>query len=809
MERQSLTIFPSLPFFTHWLSMYYAVALLSPPYTTLTYACPEYLPETLLCAGMRVAVPLGKGALRVGMVLHSTTEQARSDEKFTVRPLFWPLELQPLLSAEHMRMVEQLALRQYSTPGNILGHILPLGLRTTKVRLRYFDGAQPQLFSLKALAALSTDMQRTMADAFVAGQADMLAAVNKAAEGEVCVLACDPPWPVRPSAARQREVLEYLLEHGAVTRQTLVNALGAQGSAALSQLLKRGQVTIRPMDGEAEQDEAARANAALLPPPPAAFSLSEAQQEALQSLTAGLHAGTASTHVLFGVTGSGKTAVYLELAKACLEQGRSVLILAPEVALALKLRRDAACALPHFPLYFFHGYQSPALRERTFRELALRREPCLVVGTRSALFLPIPQLGAVVLDEEHDSSFKQDEGLSYQAKEVAWFRVAQNKALLVLGSATPDVKTFHAVEQGRLSVLRLPGRVGGGTLPEIQLVDISALGGSESLLAPESESALKETLKRGEQAVVLLNRRGYAPLMYCLDCNKVARCPHCEIGLTYHKGRERLVCHYCGYSVPFPSPCVHCKGMHFLPMGEGTEKLAESLSTLISPQSKVLRLDRDSTRRPGRMEEILESFARQEAQILVGTQMLSKGHHFPNVTLALVADGDLGLNLPDYRAAERTFQLLVQSAGRAGRGSKAGKVIIQTRDTRHYCWKYIQQADFEGFYADEIQRRQRRLYPPFVNLALIRLSFAVDYAEGPQTITNLGAFMRSLGKEMGLTVLGPAPAPLALLRGRKRFHCLLKGHDWAKLRQFYAAVLQKFGTQHIRIFLDLDPVNML
>ncbi|MEG2172759.1 MAG: primosomal protein N' [Desulfovibrionaceae bacterium] len=789
--------------------MNYSIALLSPPYSTLTYTCPEYLPAALLRAGMRVAVPLGKGAWRVGMILREAVAPAGTETAFTLRPVFWPLERQPLLSAEHMDMVEQLSLRQYSTPGNILGHILPLGLRTTKVRLRYFDGAQPQLFSLKALGALAADKLRELVEAFVRGQADMLAAVSNAAAGEVCVLACDPPWPVRPSAQRQREVLEYLLEHGAITRHSLVKALGRASSAALRQLLTRGQVNIRPMDTELEPDEAARAHAALLPPPPAAFVLSHAQQAALRIFIADMDAGKAASHVLFGVTGSGKTAVYLELARECLARGRSIILLAPEVALALKLRRDAACTLPHLPVFFFHGYQSPALRERTFRELALRREPCIVVGTRSALFLPIPRLGAVVLDEEHDSSFKQDEGLNYQAKEVAWFRVAQNKALLILGSATPDVKTFHAVEQGRLSLVRLPERVGGGTLPAIQLVDITSLAGSESLLAPESEVALKETLQRGEQAVVLLNRRGYAPLMYCLDCHSVARCPHCEIGLTYHKGRERLVCHYCGYSVPFPSPCTTCKGMHYLPMGEGTEKLAESLSTLMPPQTQVLRLDRDSTRRPGRMEEILEAFARQEAQILVGTQMLSKGHHFPNVTLALVADGDLGLNLPDYRAAERTFQLLVQSAGRAGRGSKPGKVIIQTRDTSHYCWKYIQQADFEGFYADEIQRRQRRLYPPFVYLALIRINYAVEYAEGPSRMAALASFMRGLGREMELTVLGPAPAPLALLRGRKRFHCLLKGHDWAKLRQFFATVQQKFSTQQLRIVLDLDPVNML
>ena len=337
-----------------------------------------------------------------------------------------------------------------------------------------------------------------------------------------------------------------------------------------------------------------------------------------------------------------------------------MLLLAPEVALALKLRRDASLALPDVPLYFFHGYQSAALREKTFRELAKRREPCLVVGTRSALFLPLPSLGAVVLDEEHDSSFKQDEGLTYQAKEVAWFRIAQAKGLLVLGSATPDLKTFYAVREAKIPVSTLPARVGGGTLPSIRLVDIRSMNCVESILAPETLSALKQTVEQGDQAVILLNRRGYAPLMYCIDCGKVARCPHCDIGLTYHKGRERLVCHYCGYSVPFPSPCPSCKGLHFHPMGQGTERVEEYIGTLLPPGGRVLRLDRDSTRRPGRMEEILESFARQEAQVLVGTQMLSKGHHFPHVTLAVVADGDIGLNLPDYRAAERTFQLLVQ-----------------------------------------------------------------------------------------------------------------------------------------------------
>lgn len=787
--------------------MFHAVALLSPPYSTLTYAAPADLPETLWQPGLRAAVPLGNGALRVGVLLDAGHSQTDLPPDITPRPLIWPLERSPLLSADHLDMIRQLAVRQATTPGNILGHILPPGLRTTQVRLRRFTGGKPQMLSLKALAQLPDAERAILAAAFRAGLADLAPARTDAAESEVCELHADPPWTVRPNALRQIALLDHLLEQGPCTRRALLRRLGEGAVPALESLVRRGLVRIRPPD-DADLEEK-EADESLLPPPPAAFVLSAEQQAALDSLRQALEADTASTHLLYGVTGSGKTAVYLELARACLERKRSVILLAPEVALALKLRRDAACALPGAPLYFFHGYQSPARRERAFRELAARQAPCLVIGTRSALFLPVPRLGAVVLDEEHDASFKQDEGLHYQAKEVAWFRVAQSRGLLVLGSATPDIKTFHAALAGALPVERLPRRVGGGALPDISLVNISGLAGSESLLAPESLEALRDTVRRGEQAVVLLNRRGYAPLMYCLDCAAVARCPRCEIGLTYHKGRERLICHYCGYSTPFPMVCPSCKGLHYLPMGEGTERLTETLSTLVAPQGNVLRLDRDSTRRPGRMEEILESFARQEAQILVGTQMLSKGHHFPNVTLALVADGDLGLNLPDYRAAERTFQLLVQSAGRAGRGSKAGRVLIQTRDTGHYCWKYIRENDFEGFYAEEIARRERRRYPPFVRLALIRISFAADFEAGPAAVNALGSRLRGLGKDLGVTVLGPAPAPLSLLRGRRRFHCLLKSADWPSIRRLYSDIAAGTDMRHLRLFLDLDPVNML
>ncbi|MBQ9104523.1 MAG: primosomal protein N', partial [Mailhella sp.] len=655
------------------------VAICTPPYTTLTYSTPEDFPGFSWVPGLRVAVPLGNGAIRVGVITEVFSDDdpralagasdgqhsTRSASDIKLRPVTWPLELTPLLPRDYLDTVIQLAARQYSSPGRILGNLLPQGLRVTaRIRVRQYlpdldgKGRKPRLLALRDIPAMPEQERTILARDFMDGRAELLMLAEDAADGELCVLNCEPPWPVRPNAIKQRELLDWLLQNGTVSRRRLRDAL-PDSSAVLTALVKAKLIELRPADAGLEEVEPGEA---LLPPPDAPFQLSADQQAALDTFRTEMDRLAAGeqrpfAHLLFGITGSGKTAVYLELAYACFLRGRSALILAPEVAIALKLRRDAEQRFPGMPIFFYHGYQSQMQRERTFRLLAERRDPCLIIGTRSALFLPLPPLGAIVLDEEHDGSFKQEDRLPYQAKEVAWERARRHRALLVLGSATPDIKTFYAARQGAFPLARLTHRVGGGTLPEIELVDIKEQPASR-LLSPRAIEALRETVQRGEQAVVMLNRRGYAPLMYCLDCGTVARCPNCDIALTYHKRREQMVCHYCSHARPYPSSCAKCGSLNFLPMGEGTEKLEESLAGeelagALPPGGRVLRLDRDSTSRPGRMEEILTAFARQEAQVLVGTQMLSKGHHFPNVTLALIVDGDMGLNLPDYRSAER------------------------------------------------------------------------------------------------------------------------------------------------------------
>lgn len=783
--------------------MWYA-ALLSAPFATLTYGHPPYIPEQGLGPGVRVLVPLGR-SLRQAVLVRRVRELPEDFPKGAeLKNVLWPVENEPLLDAAYMEMAETLAGRQMEETGRILENLIPAGLRSVKFSFKLYDPGYPARLTPRELAAKSEPEKAALWNLWTQGRMRVQATKAYAREQEYCALAMDPPWPVRPGAKRQIEVLEYLYDAGTAPRPTLVRDLGQGAAKALDTLAAKGLVSVggHPEISGQACEAPVEDPVEIIPTPE--------QQVCLDHLEAALAEPAPKARLVFGVTGSGKTLVYMRLARKALDMGRSVILLAPEVALACLLQRRARRFLPAARVVLYHGYLPPSERERVFMEVSRDNGPVVIVGTRSALFLPVSHPGLIVLDEEHDTSFKQEERLGYQAKEVAYFRANKAGALLVLGSATPDVKTFHAAQEGHVALDSMKSRVGKSNLPQVEMVDITTLGRDDGPFAPKAEAALREVVERGEQAVIMLNRRGYAPLMYCLDCGKVARCAHCDVGLTYHKSRERLVCHYCGDGEPFPSPCKHCGGVNYLPMGGGTERVEEALSVLLPEEAGVLRLDRDSARRPGRMEEILSDFAAGKAQVLVGTQMLSKGHHFPNVTLALVVDGDLGLNLPDYRAAERTFQLLVQVSGRAGRGEIPGRVLIQTRDVDHYCWRFVADCDYAGFYEQEVAKRQRYGYPPFVKLGLVRLSCPLDADGDAERIMDLARGLSAAGKKYGVRVLGPAPAPLALLRGRKRYQLMLKAADWPSIRAVYHAVRQELnGKRGIRASLDLDPVNML
>ncbi len=804
--------------------MFCTIALLSPPYGDFTYSIPSYIPIDALKKGLRVAVPFGNGKLRLGIILEIINEHNLQDN-VNIKPIVWTLEKDSLLSEEIIKLVQELSARQAQTCAQIYANILPQALRSMErlVLCEYQEGKRPYNHTFKEIKNYSLEQCKTLFNNFLhTDKVELRQIAQNNASYEVCKLLKDPPWDIRPSAHKQKELLEYLFNNGDTSRKYLQKNFGNTLLTTINSLAKNGIIGIFPQESEDSEEEENKRLLALLESTllesSAGFTFSKEQQQAIEHGKKALDKNIFEVRLVHGITGSGKTALYLELARLSLLQGKSVFLLAPEVALALKLKKDVLNTLPQVKTYVSHGYQSPLQRAKLYESIAKEEKPCIIIGTRSALFHSLDKgqkIGLIALDEEHDASYKQDEKFYYHAKEIALFRAKAHKALLILGSATPDIKTFYSAKNAQITLDTLPARVGGGSLPTIELVDINT-NKNDELLSPRSLELLKECIEKDEQAVILLNRRGYSPIVYCLDCKQVQRCPHCSIALSYHKKREVLTCHYCNYSKPFPSACTECKGLSFLPLGDGTEKLEEQLTTFLNTfkdTKKILRLDRDSTRRQGSMEDILAKFSRKEAHILIGTQMLSKGHHFPHVSLAIIADADLSLNFPDYRAAERTFQLLLQSAGRAGREIKNGKVLIQTRDTKHYCWQFIENQDYINFYEHELALRQKRSYPPFTKLALLRLYFPFDMADFSYARNTLNKYLKMAAKEYNVQVLGPVESPIARIQNINRYQCLIKADDWGKIRLLYisAKKLQENdkALKEVRLILDLDPVNML
>jgi len=764
-----------------------AVLLLSSPYSVLTYALPSDLPGEMWHVGARVIVPLGK-SFRIGILMQTG---AAKPEGCVCKDVLWPVDREPFFSAAYLDFIHDLSIRQMDSAGKILARVLPAALR----ELPLFRSGAGQAVRLGDLATEGNRVD--LARDWMAGT--FSPHVGSRRQERLFSLASEPPWPVRPNAAAQMDLLRYLDVHGVSSARALNTHFGKNVSQPLRALLLKG--IIREVESHFAPEKSCQ-------PVAGPFVLTQEQQQAVAGFRGLLEDPDPRSALLFGVTGSGKTAVYLDLAWHCLCLGRHVLLLAPEVGIALKLFEDVRQGLPEADVRLFHGYLNPGERQRIFADLSGQAAPCIVVGTRSSLFLPL-EPGLVILDEEHDASFKQDEGLIYQARELAYGRIARSAGLLLMGSATPDVKVFHSARNGNIALQRLPNRVGEARLPEVRLVDLRAEPPEHGPFATSVRDALVDAVRQGEQVIILHNRRGYSPVLYCEACSEPVRCPHCQVSMTLHKRRELLLCHYCGYSLSFPLSCPGCKGSEFLPLGAGTERLEEFLRDDLPRGTRILRLDRDTSRRAGSMQETLAAFARQEAQILVGTQMLSKGHHFPGVTLVVVVDGDLGLNLPDYRATERSFQMLVQVAGRAGRGEKNGRVLIQTRNPGHYCWQFVRENDYEGFFAREIALRQSMGYPPFVKLALVRISMPLDQPDA-ELLSAFGSRARAVCPAAGVRVLGPAPAPLAVLRGRKRFQCLLKAETWPAIRGVYAEMRKMLAKEkNVRISVDLDPMDML
>lgn len=500
--------------------------------------------------------------------------------------------------------------------------------------------------------------------------------------------------------------------------------------------------------------------------------------------------------LLYGVTGSGKTEVYLRAAEEALGKGKGVLILVPEIALTPQLYTRVKERLGG-PVGLIHSGMTPSERGYEF-ERVVKGETRVVLGARSAIFSPLRDLGLIVVDEEHDPSYKQDEGgLRYNARDLALVRGRIEGAKVILGSGTPSVETFYNAWRGRYRLLRMPFRIGGRRPPRAEVVDMR---GRRGVISPELLDALRECISAGGQAILFLNRRGYAPYVLCTECGEPLRCRYCSVSLTYHADREVLLCHYCGYHLRSPQVCPSCGSKDLRPLGFGTERVARELREVL-PGARVERMDSDALSGKRDYERVLKGLEEGRVNVVVGTQMVVKGHDFPGIRLVGVVLADNVLNLPDFRAAERTFQLLSQAAGRTGRGSGGGRVIIQTYLPEHYAVRAAAKGDYPSFFEEEIRRRKELLYPPFCRLALLRFS---GRDEG-----RVREVARGVARDLegsGVMVLGPAQAPLARLHGRWRWQVLLKAPTYRPLRE---AIRSLPNPKGVRVEWDVDPWDML
>jgi len=569
---------------------------------------------------------------------------------------------------------------------------------------------------------------------------------------------------------------------------------------------------------------------------PREFELTPAQRVAVDALVeaargaraAGVGGGAEGdsdrVFLLHGVTGSGKTLVYIELLREVVErQGRGAIVLVPEIALTPQ-------TVARFRSYFgdsvavLHSGLSDG--ERYDAWLALRRgERRIVVGARSAIFAPVVDLGAIIVDEEHESTYKQSESPRYHARDLAIVRARLAGAVCVLGSATPSLESWINVRTGKSRLLELPERVEGRPLPPVRVIDLRRVergaagevaGRREGpvLLAPPLVEAIEDRLRRGEQTILLLNRRGYANFVQCRECGEVWHCPDCNVSLTYHRARRRLVCHYCFREEPAPVRCDRCGSGDLAYRGAGTEQVERLVSELF-PTARVARMDIDTTSAKWAHHEILGRVERGEVDLLLGTQMIAKGLDFPNVTLVGVINADVGIHLPDFRATERTFQLLMQVAGRAGRGPRGGEVLVQTALPEHYVVRSAVAHDYVGFAEKELQEREGPGYPPHRRLANVLVS-GVDEFAVQEGIEGVAAWARETIKARGwggVELVGPAPCPVSRIRGRWRWHFLLRS-DRARpigllLHELAADAPIKPGRADLRLVLDRDPVTLM
>ena len=602
----------------------------------------------------------------------------------------------------------------------------------------------------------------------------------------------------------QRRAIFTLETHGPMALQSLLATAGVS-AATITSLEKKALVEISveavrrdPLsDGLGIKSEV--------------HTLTAPQTSVLTQIEQQMNSGDYSAFLLHGVTASGKTEIYMRAMSKALSLGRSAMMLVPEIALTPVFSRRLRTRFGDQVAIFHSSLQKGERFDEWTR--VKNGDARVVIGTRSAVFAPVKNLGLIVVDEEHESSYRQQESPYYNARDVAIVRAQKESATVVLGSATPSLESFHNANKSKYTLVNLPERVGARPMATAKIIDmrtVFARHGKPRVFSDELLEAIRDTRERGEQSIILLNRRGYSSFILCRSCGETVQCPNCDVTLTYHRSERVIVCHYCNHREAVPRVCPSCGKKYIYYVGEGTEQLEEMLR-LLFPSLRVARIDRDTTARRKVFEQSLADFSAGKIDTLVGTQMLAKGHDFPNVTLVGVVSVDVGLALPDFRAAERTFQLITQVAGRAGRGDRPGRVLIQTHHPYHYALRHACAQDYEAFYEEELRYRQNHSYPPFVALASL-LVHGPDLGRVRSDSLELRKQLDAVNQERKCRVLGPAPAPLSRLKGEHRFQLLIKSRSRKHLREVADTALKKAAESGMNlrtVNLEIDPVSIM
>jgi len=750
------------------------VIIPSPLKEPLTYAIPPLM-QSDLKIGMRVSVPLGQRRV-TGVVTGFFTETSLNQ----VREILAVLDEQPILDHSLLQLIHWAAHYYLAPLGEVLTTLLPASLRTENPRVIHI---RPGEFPL-----------------------------------------------VR---GLERKILQELQERGGKsTLKNLARRFRGEGFyRALNHLITMGatEAKERTVRGKRKKITELFRKRERSPREHVFFSLTREQQEAVDLIQQRLNKSGFETFLLCGVTGSGKTEVYLRAMEQVQKAQKRSLILIPEISLTPQLLDRMEERFPG-KVGVLHSSLPSSERWAQWWDI-LSGNVDVVVGTRSAIFAPVPDLGLIVVDEEHDTSYKQDDGLRYHARDLAVVRGKLLGCPVILGSATPAIESFENCRQGRYRLIELTERVEQRALPSVEVVDLrqtiknksqeatnkKPVDGLQSagfsLFSPFLKEALLQNFARGYQSLIFLNRRGFANFLQCRLCGFVMRCAHCSVAMTFHLKQQSVFCHHCGARKPVRDLCPQCGNLTLSGIGFGTEQVEQELRGLM-PGTRIARMDRDTTSKKGSQERLLRQWEKGEIDVLVGTQMITKGHDVTGVTLVGAILADLSLNLPDFRAAERTFQLLSQVAGRAGRGTEAGRVIIQTYAPDHYAFPHIINHDYKAFFAAEIEFRRDLNYPPFGRLVQLRL-------EGPRA-QEVEAKTRLLGEELRarrqqepkfleqIEILGPAPAPIEKLRSRYRWQMLLKGKKSQPLLELASQAREIIPrSRTTRLHVDVDPYNML